>query len=210
MNAHHDPQQPSSSTTTQTSCTILGANPSKLTHTFIYVCSFWYPPKWVPFNGPTASTPTKSHRSLQKCFERWSWLGSCAAKQTFRLPGGRFFSTVAAFGVFLIPYRNPIIHQKLNGTESQRTPLRKLLYRAIRYSGYFRGPFFRGSDVLEITFSSEWLVMEPQYQKRFVSVIFVHPQTINHPLKYGEVFGSLGLFVEAARPKTTLGRGLDS
>ena len=106
--------------------------------------------------------------------------------------------------------RNPIIHQKLNGTESQRTPLRKLLYRAIRYSGYFRGPFFRGSDVLEITFSSEWLVMEPQYQKRFVSVIFVHPQTINHPLKYGEVFGSLGLFVEAARPKTTLGRGLDS
>ena len=29
------------------------------------------------------------------------------------------------------------VHQKLNGTDSQRTPFSELLYRAIRYSGCF-------------------------------------------------------------------------
>ena len=35
--------------------------------------------------------------------------------------------------------------QKLNGTETQRTLFSKLLAIAIRYSVFFRGPFFRGS-----------------------------------------------------------------
>ena len=59
--------------------------------------------------------------------------------------------------VFMDPrlsWRHRIIHQKLNGTESQRTLFRKMLARAIRFSGFrSRGLFRNGpvGDFLDIT-----------------------------------------------------------
>ena len=48
-------------------------------------------------------------------------------------------SVKTTWGVFSI--------KTLNGTESQRTPFSKLRDRAIRYSGFFRGPWNMGPTV---------------------------------------------------------------
>ena len=79
------------------------------------------------------------------------------------------------FGISAINSRTPSlrsilssIHQKLNGTKSQRTPFRKLRDRAIRYSSFFGvrsvGPV---GDFLDINLTSLYIHV---YLKRGISI----------------------------------------
>ena len=52
------------------------------------------------------------------------------------------------------------VHQKLNGTESQRTPFSKLRSILYRYSGFFRGPFRNGPGQ-DISWISTWNPKQP-------------------------------------------------
>ena len=81
------------------------------------------------------------------------------------------------------PYETTMnnFHQKLNGTESQRDPgPRKLLARAVRYSGFFRGPWTVGpvGDFLDC-----FLVRRPCWAKnvefKFISYCFLENQRMS-------------------------------